>query len=1176
MRKILYIALGAMVLMLTACRHLNELADGFRLTAVMEGDAQTKTTMSPVEGGKSSVLWSAKDKIGVYVDNGTSSVTYSLVDGAGTKSATFTGEGSGSSYLAVYPKSAFSSRSGNTIQLTLPGEQAYTKDSFADGTFPMLAVSQSTTLQFRNICSVIRIPLTGSQNVSRIVFRSNDPSIKVSGKGTVDYSNPDAPVLTMASNACDSLVMNTGGVQLDPDTPTEFFLIVPAQKYTAGFTVRIYADGKYMDKSYDADYTTLRSCFHTASSLPFTPTTGDNQYLTFTSEGTTTISLYNYDNAPVLFYSTDKTNWTQWDYSELTFTSTTPLYFYGDNPYGFSLSNDQCSAFIANGDSFSVSGNIMSLLSKESSMLYIPSWGCFNGLFSGCKLLKSAHDLHLPAIVLAPYCYDSMFSSCTALASAPALPATTLASYCYWGMFYNCKALVTAPALPATTLAPYCYHGMFNICTALATAPALPATTLAPYCYYNMFRGTCITIAPELPATKLADYCYSQMFYGCSSLNNAPELPATTLADNCYSYMFGGCGALNNAPELPATTLADNCYSNMFAGCGALNNAPELPATTLADHCYQSMFEGCSSLNNAPELPATTLADHCYDCMFSGCSSLSHIKAMFTTMPGSSYTHKWVSDVALNGIFVKNNNATWDEFGDNGIPLGWEVQDEDGNPISAAPNTSVLFTSASTYVPNFVLGDSSDNNPWQQEWPGYISEANNNYYGMLTTTTFYNYKANVIYWYPIYYLDWIIKTNEDKELRDNPNVTAFGSNNNQIAVAKTLSAYYYMSLTDILGPIVFSDAFKEKDIWSSKYDTQEQVYEGLDTMLKEAYTQFEEGGYLNASADILYGGDIAKWKKLNASIRMLLAIKMCDVDSTNGKARFAAAYADGGMTSNADNFMYTYSDPDSNWNRLYYWVSPDYFGASFNFVPNMFIVDQMKSFRDNRMFKYFDLEGYRGLRPVDRFPSDSYDSFYGVPFGLSSNQAVYSWKYICCSINSSLLGKFATIPVIPAARVLLTEAEAAFRGWINVNPQTLYEAGITASFEQWGAQGVDAYITSPAVAYDSNKGLEQIALQRWIASYMSDGVETWSDWRRLDIPKMPVGPGAFDQGNTHYPYRLGYYFNNSATYNNSNYLNAIHSLRGGVDDVNSRLWWDVEPNWEGVLSEQECTPPFQY
>ena len=499
-----------------------------------------------------------------------------------------------------------------------------------------------------------------------------------------------------------------------------------------------------------------------------------------------------------------------------------------------------------------------------------------------------------------------------------------------------------------------------------------------------------------------------------------------------------------------------------------------------------------------------------------------------------------------------------------------DINKDPNNPSTAF--TNYLFTEACTYVPRFVLGNATNGyDPWQQEWTGYISESNNNQYGPLSTTVQWS-DVGGVYLYALRNLNQIIEMNEDPEQKDLSNVGIFGSNDNQIAVAKTLSAFYYMSVTDIVGPIVMSEAFKGKseDNWQPKYDPQDQVYKQLDDMLKDAYAKFDESEDLDGSADILYNGDVAKWKKFNASLRMLLAIKMCDVDPANGKARFAAAYADGGMESAADSFMYTYDD--LTWNRLYYWVSPDYTGAGFTQVPNKFIVDQMKELKDDRMWAYFDIVGYRGSRDESIFPRDQYTSFYGVPFGLSSNDAVNAWVDCCASINSKLIGMEATIPVIPAARVLLTEAEAAYRGWISADAKTLYEAGIKASFEQWGVNTADAYIASPAVAYNASNGLEQIAIQRWIASYMSDGVEAWSDWRRLDIPKMPVGPGAYDNGVTHYPYRLRYYTDYDVAYNTANYQEAVKLLRGGVDDTNSRLWWDVEPNWEGVLAPEDCVP----
>ena len=123
-----------------------------------------------------------------------------------------------------------------------------------------------------------------------------------------------------------------------------------------------------------------------------------------------------------------------------------------------------------------------------------------------------------------------------------------------------------------TTLAVYCYNSMFSGCTGLTSAPELPATTLATSCYQYMFRGcTGLTNAPELPATTLKNFCYQYMFRGCTGLTSAPELPATTLATSCYQYMFRGCTGLTSAPELPATTLATACYQYMFGGCTNLS-----------------------------------------------------------------------------------------------------------------------------------------------------------------------------------------------------------------------------------------------------------------------------------------------------------------------------------------------------------------------------------------------------------------------------------------------------------------------------------------------------------------------------------------------------------------------------------------------------------------------------
>lgn len=463
MRKWLFIALGIAALGFTACQQLEQEEAPVRLTALMEGEARTKTSLSPADEGSYNVLWSASDKIGVYVDDGSTPVTFNLTEGAGSAQATFTGKGVGDQYLAVYPQSAFTSRSGNTLQLSLPAEQTYKAGTFADGAFPMVAVGESAVLPFRNLCSIIRLSLTGTQTVSRIVFRSNNPSAKVSGKASVDISNPDAPVLTMASDACDSLVLNTGSVKLKAETPTDFCLVVPAQTYTDGFSIRVYADGTYMDKEYNSSFTTVRSLLHKAGVLAFEPVVRASHYLTFTSEGTTTISLTNMDdNAPVLYYSTDKRKWKRWDYSALTVSSSAPLYLCGNNPSGFGVSDSQYSWFKTYGDPYRIEGSIMSLLDKDRSITVIPSSYCFYRLFNYSENLAATPEL--PATTLTASCYREMFLGCNSIQSAPELPATTLAASCYQEMFRHCTSLNYVQCLVTNIAASDCVKDwLFNV-----------------------------------------------------------------------------------------------------------------------------------------------------------------------------------------------------------------------------------------------------------------------------------------------------------------------------------------------------------------------------------------------------------------------------------------------------------------------------------------------------------------------------------------------------------------------------------------------------------------------------------------------------------------------------------------------------------------------------------------
>ena len=229
------------------------------LFARMDEDPVTKTFLSGPVSGVYHNLWSDDDEIGVFVGENTVS-KFSLKNGAGTSKGEFQGEfkdpnGVSMEKTAVYPFAIVNGKSGSSVSVTLPEEQLYKADNIADGALPMVAVANGSELNFKNLCSVLKISMTGSLTVNSITFTANNSNVKVSGDASVDTGNT---TLTMADNAGSRLVLKCDGVKLS-DTTTEFFIVVPSQTYTGGFSLIIDTDNGKVLKSITSDVSIKRS-----------------------------------------------------------------------------------------------------------------------------------------------------------------------------------------------------------------------------------------------------------------------------------------------------------------------------------------------------------------------------------------------------------------------------------------------------------------------------------------------------------------------------------------------------------------------------------------------------------------------------------------------------------------------------------------------------------------------------------------------------------------------------------------------------------------------------------------------------------------------------------------------------------------------------------------------------
>jgi hypothetical protein len=407
-------------------------------------------------------------------------------------------------------------------------------------------------------------------------------------------------------------------------------------------------------------------------------------------------------------------------------------------------------------------------------------------------------------------------------------------------------------------------------------------------------------------------------------------------------------------------------------------------------------------------------------------------------------------------------------------------------------------------------------------------------------------------------------------------------------------------VTDTWGPIPYFQVGKPGT--SVPYDPQDLIYDDFFTRLDRAITILEgkrdETPY--GDFDLIYGGDVDKWIKFANTLRLRLAVRISKVNESKAQAEAEAAVASGVMTTSpADDALIIKSNVNGDINGLSVMDWNE-------FRMSSAMESALKGFDDPRLPVYFNptlnsIKANEDANDGQYNPDDlahplEYD---GMPNGLSSAQMALDlnkadansrhgarWNSSSGPIN--FLGQqygsglAVSSNVMAAAEAYFLRAEGALLGWdMDGTAQELYEAGITASMNQWGITDqavIDAYINStntpippmdalnqPAlsdvpVLFGSTLDvqLEQITLQKWLALY-PDGTEAWADIRRSGALKLyPVAnsdnPDLIDP-KTQTIRRINFMLSEKQT-NGVETQKAVSLLGPGGDKITTPLWWD--------------------
>lgn len=391
----------------------------------------------------------------------------------------------------------------------------------------------------------------------------------------------------------------------------------------------------------------------------------------------------------------------------------------------------------------------------------------------------------------------------------------------------------------------------------------------------------------------------------------------------------------------------------------------------------------------------------------------------------------------------------------------------------------------------------------------------------------------------------------------------------QIAVAAITKIAIMARVTDIYGPVPYSK-IGEDGKQTAPYDSQKEIYTSFFTELDEAIEVLttHRTDKFTPLADKVYGGNVENWAKFANSLKLRLAMRVVNADEALAKTKAEEAVNSevGVFTSNSDNATF---ETTKNPFRV---VMYEYNGGDSRISAD--ITSYMNGYSDPRRAAYFT----ESVFTEDANGDPINNGFFGLRSGVIIPKGEYR-KYSNMKVESG-----DKLLWMNAAEVAFLRAEGALRGWnMQGSAESLYNTGITLSFEQWGVNGADAYLANSdktpqpykdpqgffsytgtpstiTIKWNSSvsfeKNLEQIITQKWIANFPL-GHEAWAEFRRTGYPKLmeALDNKSSSTVNDKRMARRLMYPQSEYTENAVNVSNAVSEYLFGPDNMGTDLWW---------------------
>jgi hypothetical protein len=404
------------------------------------------------------------------------------------------------------------------------------------------------------------------------------------------------------------------------------------------------------------------------------------------------------------------------------------------------------------------------------------------------------------------------------------------------------------------------------------------------------------------------------------------------------------------------------------------------------------------------------------------------------------------------------------------------------------------------------------------------------------------------------------------------------------AIGLIMRVFILQRVTDAYGDVPYTEAGQAKNgIFTPKFDTQQAVYTAMLSDLDAAIAALDPAKD-KPTSDLMYAGDIAKWKRFANSLMVRVAMRLTKVDAGTARTYTEKAYARGTLSDYTENALVK-ADVNGNSNSTTNALTvPGDFREVRWSAP---LITFMKSTLDPRVSAVAEVpvgDGAAANADQAAVGDNTFAQQIGLPNGYDLNGGAtdvskephYPGATPASGAGDSPapLGNYSRLRgtvylnqsginmLLTYGETELLLAEAASRGWATGTAATHYANALKAdmkSLSQFSeaAAIADADITAYVAAHPlvPATALQQINMEYWVeTSTVLEFNETWANWRRSGFPVLtPITyPGQYVSGGI--PRRIPYPLGLSST-NPTNLNEAIGRLTGG-DTFSARVWWD--------------------